>query len=108
MRDQLTRLAERALAFCDGEAQVTAWWERQLTGAAGGAITTEATSVEIAGLRDRRVGTAATAVVDDAGIAADPPGAARVAPSGPAATEDLPEPLAGRAHDGFDASVLAL
>jgi PmbA protein len=104
----LTALAERALAFCDGEAQVTAWWERQLTGAAGGAITTEATSVEIAVLRDGRVGTAVTSVVDDHGLAAAAAGAARVAPSGPAATEDLPEPLAGRAHDGFDASVLAL
>ena len=48
MRDDLTALAERALGFCEGDAQVTAWWERQLTGAAGGAITTEATSVEIA------------------------------------------------------------
>jgi predicted Zn-dependent protease len=108
MRDQLTTLAERALAFCDGEAQVTAWWERQLTGAAGGAITTEATSVEIAVLRDGRVGTAVTTVVDDDGLAAAAAGAARVAPSGPAASEDLPDPLAGRAHDGFDASVLAL
>jgi len=30
MRDDLSRLAERALGFCEGDAQVTAWWERQL------------------------------------------------------------------------------
>src|SRR3954454_23548106 len=102
MPDDLITLAERALAFCDGEAQVTAWWERQLTGAAGGAITTEATSVEIAVLRDGRVGTAGATGVDDEGLATAAAGAARVAPSGPAATEDLPDPLAGRAHDAFD------
>ncbi len=108
MRDELTALAERALGFCDGEAQVTAWWERQLTAAAGGAITTEATSVEIAVLRDGRVGTAVTTGADDAGLFAAASGAARVAASGPETVESLPEPAAGRAHDGFDPVVLSL
>jgi predicted Zn-dependent protease len=108
MRDELTALAERALGFCDGEAQVTAWWERQLTAAAGGAITTEAVSVEVAVLRDGRVGTAVTTVVDDAGLAAAATGAARVAATGPAASEALPDPVAGGGHDGFDPDVLAL
>jgi predicted Zn-dependent protease len=108
MRDELIAIAERALGFCAGEAQVTAWWERQLTGAAGGAITTEATSVEIAVLRDGRLGTAVTTDVVDDGLRTAAAGAARVADSGPEAVESLPEPALGRVHDGFDARVLSL
>ena len=47
-RDEILALAERALSQAEGEAQVTAWWERQLSAGAGGTVTTEALSVEIA------------------------------------------------------------
>jgi predicted Zn-dependent protease len=101
-------LAERALGLCDGDAQVTAWWERQLTATAGGAITTEGVSVEIAVVRDGRVGTVITTELGDDGLARAAAGAARLAASGPEALEPLPEPLAGRPHDGYDPAVQSL
>jgi len=106
--DDITALAERALALCDGVAQVTAWWERQLTATAGGAVTTEAVTVEIAALRDGRVGTAVTTLTADDELARAAQGAARRAAGGPEAVEPLPDPAAGRVHDGFDTSILSL
>jgi predicted Zn-dependent protease len=103
----MRELAERALGFCEGEAQVTAWWERQLTATAGGAITTEGASVEIAVVRDGRVGTVVTNELGDEALARAAAGAARLAASGPEVLEPLPEPIAGRAHDGFDPAVLS-
>jgi predicted Zn-dependent protease len=100
-RDEILALAERALRHTDGEAQVTAWWERQLSAGAGGTVTTEAVSVEVAVVRDGRVGTAVTTDVDDDGLARAAAGAARVAPRGPEAAP-LPEPAAGRPHDGYE------
>ena len=100
-RDEILELAERALRHAGGEAQATAWWERQLSAGAGGTVTTEAVSVEIAVLRDGRVGTAVTTDVDDDGLARAAAGAARLAPTGPEAAA-LPRPAEGRAHDGFE------
>jgi predicted Zn-dependent protease len=107
--DDISALAERALELCDGVAQVTAWWERQLTATAGGAVTTEVLTVEIAVLREGRVGTAITTLTgDDDALARAAQGAARRASGGPEAIAPLPEPAAGRVHDGFDASILSL
>ena len=76
-RDQLLELAERALTGVrDEQAQATAWWERQLSAGAGRAVTSEALSVEIAVVRDGRVGTAVTTAVDDLPRAARARGAA--------------------------------
>jgi PmbA protein len=100
-RDEILALAERALRHADGEAQATAWWERQLSAGAGGTVTTEAVSVEVAVVRDGRVGTAVTTAVDDAGLARAAAAAARVAPRGPEAAA-LPEAAAGRPHDGYE------
>jgi predicted Zn-dependent protease len=103
-RDQLLELAERALTGVRGEqAQATAWWERQLSAGAGRAVTSEALSVEIAVVRDGRVGTAVTTAVDDLPRAAEL--AARLAATGPQAASELPDPAPGRGHDGYDASV---
>jgi predicted Zn-dependent protease len=105
----VSALAERALGLCDGDAQVTAWWERQLSATAGAAITTEAVSVEFAVVVDGRVGTVVTSVVDDDALGRAAVGAARLAASGPAVVEPLPGPSRSeRAHDGFDAEILEM
>jgi predicted Zn-dependent protease len=103
-RDQLLELAERALTGAAGdEAQATAWWERQLSAGAGRVVTSQALSVEIAVVRDGRVGTAVTTELDGLGRAAEL--AARLAATGPQAAAALPDPAPGRPHDGYDASV---
>jgi predicted Zn-dependent protease len=100
--DEILALAERTLRLVDGEAQVTAWWERQLSASAGGAVSSEAVSVEVAVVRDGRVGTAVTTDVDDPGLARAAAGAVRLAASGPEAAP-LPEPgPPGRPHDGYE------
>jgi predicted Zn-dependent protease len=103
-RDELLALAERALAGARDEAQATAWWERQLSATPGGAVTSEAVSVEVAVLRGGRVGTAVTTDVDAAGLGRALDAAARVAATGAEAAARLPEPAAGRPHDGCDPS----
>ena len=107
-RTELLALAERALAQAGGEAQATAWWERQLSAGPGRAVTTEAVSVEVVVLAGGRVGTAVTTDTDDAGLARAAAAAARLAASGPAARGDLPEPAAGREHEGYDPAVATL
>jgi predicted Zn-dependent protease len=107
-RDELLELAERALAHVDGEGQVTAWWERQLSAGPGRAVTSEGLSVEVVVLAGGRVGTAVTTDVDEAGLARAAATAGALAASGPAARGDLPAAAAGREHDGFDPAVLSL
>src|ERR687891_1774054 len=99
-RDQLLELAAQALTGAGDEAQATAWWERQLSAGAGRAVTTEALSVEIAVIRDGRVGTAVTTDIDGLGRAAEL--AARLAATGPPAAGALPDAAPGRPHDGYD------
>jgi predicted Zn-dependent protease len=106
-RDELMALAERALAHAGGQAQATAWWERQASAAQGRAVTTEAVSVEVVVVAEGRVGTAVTTDVDDDGLARAAAAASRLAASGPAARDDLPEPAEGRPHNGFE-PVIAL
>jgi PmbA protein len=101
-RDDLLALAERALAGARDEAQATAWWERQLSATPGNAVTSEAVSVEVAVLRDGRVGTAVTTDVDRKGLRRARDAAARLAASGPEAAGPLPEPVPGRPHEGHD------
>jgi predicted Zn-dependent protease len=109
-RAELLEIAERALAGVRGEeAQATAWWERQLTAGAGRSVVSEALSVEVAVIRDGRVGAAVTTEVDDDdGLAAAAAAAARLAPGGPAAAGGLPEPAPGHDHDGYDPGVESL
>jgi predicted Zn-dependent protease len=108
-RDELIALAERALRHVPvPAAQATAWWERQLSAGPGGAVTSEATSVEVAVLDDGRVGTATTTDVDDEGLRRAAAGAARLAATGPEAGGPLPGPAPGRPHEGFDPAILAL
>jgi predicted Zn-dependent protease len=105
--DQLLELAERALSGVQGDAQATAWWERQLTAAAGRSVVSQALSVEIAVVRDGRIGTAVTTEVED-GLAVAAEAAVRAAASGPAVVGELPEPGPGHAHDGYDAAIEGL
>jgi predicted Zn-dependent protease len=107
-RDELIGLAERALGHATGEAQATAWWERQLSAGPGRVVTTDAVSVEVVVVAGGRVGTAVTTDADDKGLARAADAAARLAASGPAARGDLPEPAAGREHDGYDPAVHTL
>jgi predicted Zn-dependent protease len=103
-RHELLGIAERALERVEGEAQATAWWERQLSAGPGTAVTSEAVSVEVAVLRDGRVGTAVTTDVDDNGLRRAAAGAARLAATGHAAAP-LPGPSRGRRHEGYDPAV---
>jgi predicted Zn-dependent protease len=65
-------------------------------------------SVEVAVVRDGRVGTAVTTETGDDALARAADGAARLAAHGPAAAGDLPEPAPGRAHDGYDPAIAQL
>jgi predicted Zn-dependent protease len=102
-RGELIEIAERALEGVGDDAQATAWWERQLTAGAGRSVVSEAVSVEVAVVRDGRVGTAVTTELDD--LASTAAAAARLAASGPEAAGELPEPGPGHEHDGYDAAV---
>lgn len=106
-RDELLEIAERALSGVRGAAQATAWWERQLTAAAGRSVVSQALSVEVAVVRDGRVGTAVTTEVGD-GLAVAAEAAARAAATGPAVVGELPEPGPGHPHDGYDAAIETL
>jgi predicted Zn-dependent protease len=106
--DQLLELAERALSGVRGDAQATAWWERQLTAAAGRSIVSQALSVEIAVVRDGRIGTAVTTEIGEGGLAVAAEAAARAAATGPGVVGELPEPGPGHAHDGYDAAIEGL
>ena len=80
--DDLLALAERALEGARDAAQATAWWERQLSSTPGNAVASEAVSVEVAVLREGRVGTAVTTDVDDDGLRLALDAAGRAAATG--------------------------
>jgi predicted Zn-dependent protease len=105
-RYELLSLAEQALEGARDEAQATAWWERQLSVTPGGAVTSEAISVEVAVLRGGRVGTAVTTDVDDSGLRRALDTAGRLSATGPEAAGPLPDPSPGRPHDGCDLSAV--
>src|SRR5919206_4640421 len=108
--DELLALAERALAHCDGEAQATARWTRELSAGYPGAEVATGTVVEVAVVRDGRVGLLATGDVDDDGLRRAAHGAAALAPAtaGGLPRPRLGDPTPGRAHDGWDPAVLSL
>src|SRR3954447_10198574 len=101
-RDELIALAERALAQTAGEAQATAWWERQLSAAHGRAVTTEAVSVEIVVLAVGRVGTAGTTHVGHDGLARAAADAERLGGPRPQGRGDLPAAGGGGPPDRVD------
>ena len=107
-QDHLLSLAQRALSHAPGEAQATAWWERQLTATPGGVVTTDGFSVEVAVIAGGRVGTAVTTETDDDALARAAEGAARMAASGPEVLSSLLEPVAGRPHDAYDPAIVSL
>jgi predicted Zn-dependent protease len=89
---ELEDLAERALALLDGEGQATAWWER---GGGEGRL-----RVELLAVRDGRGAAAVATGLDEGSLREAAARALRDAPGGGPA--ELPEPAAGRAHEGYD------
>ncbi len=95
----LVALAERALAAAVGEGAATAAWEWAL-GEPEGAL-----AVELAVLRDGRVGFAAGGpdALDELALVAQ-----RAVADGPPGLGELPAPAVGRPHQGYDPGVLRL
>jgi predicted Zn-dependent protease len=109
-QDELLALAERALGHCDGEAQASARWVRELSAGYPGAEVAQGVVVELAIVRDGHVGLLATADLDDDGLRRAARGAADLAE---AALGGLPgarlgDPTPGRTHTGYDPAVLGL
>jgi PmbA protein len=108
----LLEVAERALSHTVGEAQVTVSRERGLTTRFAGSAPTQATEaddtrVEVVCVRDGHTGTAATNRTDDDEVLRAAAGRAAAAAeaqarSGPGHYPGLPEPAAGRPHEGWD------
>ena len=100
-------LAERALAHAGPHAQATAVWERR-SRTAPQPYSDDTLTVEIVAV-DGGVGRVSTDAVDEAGLRAAGDAARALAAQGaePAAGA-LPEPAAGRRHEGWDPAVLAL
>jgi PmbA protein len=110
-------LAERALAFCDGDAQVTVTRERSLLSRFARSHPTQATAVDdltvhVLILRDGQAGSAQTNLVDDDGLraaASRAESAARAAAAcGPGDHPGLPAPAQYRTHEGWDAATAQL
>jgi PmbA protein len=110
-------LAERALALCDGDAQVTVTRERSLLSRFARSHPTQATSVDdltvhVLILRDGQAGSAQTNLTDDDGLraaTARAESAARAAAaSGAGDHPGLPAPAHYRPHDGWDAATARL
>lgn len=101
----LVALAERALAHAGPDAQATAWWERSVQVAAGATVAPSAVTVEIVVATPEGAGAARTVALDDAALRAAAE-QARAGVVGPGTA--LPEPAAGRAHQGYDPLVARL
>ena len=104
---EVLALAERALAHAGPRAQATAVWERRLRSAPQ-AHAEDALTVEVVAV-DRGVGRVTTDAVDDAGLRAAGEAARELAAQGAEpSTAELPEPVLGRRHEGWDPAVLSL
>lgn len=123
-RNELTTLASDALAELDGEGQATVWWERRLAVGEHGISDIVQQTAELVVLRAGRVGAASTTDLGADGLRRAAAAAAAHAAldrepaegfppdleGTPAAARAprLPDPSAGRPHDGWDPAVLAL
>jgi PmbA protein len=106
-------LAERTLALCEGEVQVTVTRERSLLSRFARSRPTQATAIDditvaIVVLRDGQTGSAETNLTEDdalrATFARADAAARAAAAAGPGDHPGLPDPPAGyRSHDGWDA-----
>jgi predicted Zn-dependent protease len=110
-------LAEHALAFCDGDAQVTVTRERSLHTRFARSAPTQATDVEdltvhVMALRDGQAGGATTNAADDDALRSTARRAAEAAAAaaahGAGDHPGLPGPQAYRAHEGFDLATARL
>jgi len=107
---ELAVLAVGALGGLDGEGQATVWWERRLAVGEHGISDLVQQTAELVVLREGRVGAASTTDVSEAGLRAAAAAARAHAELDrePDDARRLPEPAAGRAHDGWDPAVLTL
>ena len=109
-RQDLTTLAQQALAQITTDGQATVWWERRLAVGEHGISDLVQQTAELVVLQDGRVGAASTTDLTDAGLeraAAAATAHAALDPE-PVDARRLPEPAAGRPHDGWDPTVLTL
>ena len=110
-------LADRALGFASGDAQVTVTRERSLHTRFARSTPTQATEIDdltvhVLALRNGQAGTATTNAVDDdalrAAVKRAEVAAETTARSGEGEHPGLAPPTAYRAHDGFDLATAAL
>src|SRR5215204_2385169 len=106
----LDSLAQRALEGLITEGQATVWWERRLAVGEHGISDLVQQTAELVVLQDGRVGAASTTDLTDAGLerAAAAATAHAALDREPVDARRLPEPAAGRPHDGWDPTVLTL
>ena len=104
---EVLALAERGLTHAGPRAQVTAAWERRLRNAPD-PQGDDSLTVEIVCL-DGGVGRVTTDATDDSGLRAAAAAARELASqAAEPAVAELPEPVPGRRHDGWDPAVLSL
>jgi predicted Zn-dependent protease len=109
-QSDLTALAQQALAQLGGEGQATVWWERRLAVGEHGVSDLVQHTAELVVLRDGRVGAASTTDLTGEGLerAAAAASAHTALDREPVDARRLPDPAAGRPHDGWDPAVLTL
>jgi predicted Zn-dependent protease len=109
-QSELSALAGRALAGLSGEAQATVWWERRLAVGEHGVSDVVQQTAELVVLRDGRVGASSTTDLSAGGLrrAAAAAEAHAALDREPVDARRLPDPAAGRPHEGWDPAVLAL
>jgi predicted Zn-dependent protease len=106
----LTALAHQALERLAGEGQATVWWERRLAVGEHGISDVVQQTVELVVLENGRVGAASSTDLTPTGLerAADAAAAHAGLDREPVDARRLPDPAAGRPHDGWDPGVPAL
>ena len=109
-QQDLTALAQEALAQLAGEGQATVWWERRLAVGEHGVSDLVQQTAELVVLLDGRVGAASTTDLTAHGL--ERAGAAAAAHAEldrePVDARRLPDPAEGSPHDGWDPGVLVL
>jgi predicted Zn-dependent protease len=109
-QQDLTALAQQALAQLSGEGQATVWWERRLAVGEHGISDLVQQTAELVVLQDGRVGAASTTDLTAHGLerAAAAATAHAELDREPVDARRLPDPAEGRPHNGWDEGVLTL
>jgi PmbA protein len=109
-QQDLTALAQQALAQLAGEGQATVWWERRLAVGEHGISDLVQQTAELVVLQDGRVGAASTTDLTAHGLerAAAAATAHAELDREPVDARRLPDPAEGVPHEGWDDGVLTL